>query len=178
MHIPDTLNLAYTTEAPTLDEYDIKHQETREFFDRVFTLTVIGDSHYIGCADLAYHELLTCKPLDEKEPASDSPEQQFWTPNGLMKTVPLVAGYSETLRHVVNRVGITTELAGQPLSEFGNPDEYDIAYKFGADAYTTIDLLDDTTYETYHTYPEYDVALRTVTSFTPLTSEFATEREP
>ena len=161
MERPETYNLAYMTSPPALGAHDIKRRETRQFFDREFTFNVIGDSHYIGCEATGYHELLTCKPLDRSDP---TPGPEFWDREGLTKTVPLTVGHAETLRHVHDGVGVRTEIRGEPLSAFDTPEAFDIAYRFETDAYTTIDLVADDTYVTYHTYPEYDLALRTETT--------------
>lgn len=161
MDTSDTYNLTYTTTRPVLTAHDIKHRETRQFFDREFLFTVIGDSHYVGCEGAGYHELLTCKPLERTDPTQGS---AFRDREGLTKTVPLTVGHQETLQHVLNGTGVRTELRGEPLSAFGPPESFDIAYRFGADAYTTIDIVADDTYRTYHTHPEHDLALRTETT--------------
>lgn len=168
MEMPETYNLAYTSTAPALEAHDVKHRETRTFFDREFTFAVIGDSHYIGCGNLGYHELLTCGQINGNNTATNTEEQGFRDRDGLTKTVPLTVGHAETLRHVVSGVGVETEIAGEPLSEFGSPDTFDISYRFDDDAHTAIRLLADDTYMTYHTYPECDLALRTETSLVTL----------
>lgn len=160
----DTYHLAYSTTAPALTDHDIKQRATRPFFDREFTFTVIGDSHYIGCAEAGYHELLTCNPRG----GSGTAGATDWDREGLRKTVPLTVGHEERLRHVLDGVGIETEISGEPLAAVDAPESFDIAYRFGPNAYTTIDLLAADTYETYHTYPEYDLALRTETRLVQL----------
>lgn len=149
--------------APTLDAHDIKHRETRLFLDREFVFTVIGSSHYVCCEAANYHELLTCKQLDTAPPTPRDGRR-------LTETVPLTVGHTETVRHTLDGTGITVEIRGEPLSAFDSSETFDIAYRFDTDAYTTIDILADGTYQTYHTYPEHDLALRTETSLVGLDS--------
>jgi hypothetical protein len=52
----------------------------------------------------------------------------------------------------------------RPLAAFPAEESFDLAYWFDDDAVTTIDLRSDG-YETYHTYPEFDLALYTRTVF-------------
>ena len=166
----ETYNLAYTSTSPAVESHDIKHRERRDFFDQDFVFSVIGSSHYVGCEELGYHELLTCEPLDEADLGADD-GSGFWDRNGLTKTVPLAVGHSERLRHVVDGVGVETEIVGETLQKFRSPEEFDISYRFEGDAYTTIHLVANDTYRTYHTYPEYDLALRTDTSLVRFPSD-------
>ena len=53
------------------------------------------------------------------------------------------------------------------LEAFPAEESFDLAYWFGEDAVTAIDL-GETGYETYHTYPEYDLALYSRTRFSRL----------
>jgi hypothetical protein len=168
MKSPESLYLAYVPERPPLEDYDVKHREHRQFFGTEFTFTVIGDSHYIGAPALDFHELLSCKPIQA----------------GRVKTVPLqserqASGVSpqsgsvdssdtHTERHRFGSVGVTTQIKTEPLSEFPGPQRFDIAYQFGPAAYTTINCRSTDSYETYHTYPEYDCALYTKNEFTEL----------
>jgi hypothetical protein len=153
MDSPETYTLAYTTSPPALAAHDVKHRERRSFFNGEFSFTVIGDSHYVGCEATGYHELLTCKPLDRENEA-------------LTKRIPLTVGHAETLQHNLDGTGVRTEIRGDPLSAFDAPEASDIAYRFGTDAYTTIDVVAEDRYVTYHTYPERDLALRTETTLT------------
>ena len=163
MTAPDSLYLAYTPEQPPLSAFDIKRRVDRLFFGTEFTFAVIGDSHYIGAPELGFHELLSCKPIregrvttveltDECRPAERPSERE---------TV-------HTGRYRFGSVGVTTTITREPLSAFPGPDPFDIAYRFDPEAYTTINCRSTTTYETYHTYPEYDVALYSEHEFTRL----------
>jgi len=163
MTTPDSLYLAYTAEQPPLAEFDIKRQVDRQFFGTEFTFAVIGDSHYIGAPELGFYELLSCKPIRE----------------GRVTTVELTEGRRpaerpsereeiHTGRYRFGSVGVTTTIAREPLSAFPGPESFDIAYRFDPEAYTTINCRSTTVYETYHTYPEYDVALYSEHEFTDL----------
>jgi hypothetical protein len=156
------LALAITRDPPPLSSFDIKHREQRVFLDTEATFTVIGSSHYVGAPELGYHELLSCKEL-----TGDSIQQ-----------IPLREGHTARVSRALDAVEITTEIAVQPLSAFPEPELLDIAYRFGPEAYTTIDLLGAPAYETYHTYPEYDIAVRTETTVEPNTDAVSAEEAP
>ncbi|MFD1643833.1 hypothetical protein [Halohasta litorea] len=174
MTAPECLYLAYTAEQPPLAEYDIKRRVQRRFFETEFTFAVIGDSHYIGAPELGFHELFSCKPIRQ----------------GRVKTVPLVdesrppgtaaPGDEEAIHaghYRFGSVGVTTTIKREPLSAFPGPEPFDIAYRFEPAAYTTINCRSARTYETYHTYPEYELALYTEHEFTELPAAPA-DREP
>jgi len=163
MSTPDSLSLAYTAEQPPLAAFDIKRQVDRQFFGTEFTFAVIGDSHYIGAPELGFHELLSCKPIregrvttveltDECRPAERPSEREE----------------IHTGRYRFGSVGVTTTITREPLSAFPGPDPFDIAYRFDPEAYTTIDCRSTSVYETYHTYPEYELALYSEHEFTRL----------
>lgn len=176
MNTPESLYLAYVPEQPPLEGYDVKHREQRPFFGTEFIFTIIGDSHYIGAPELDFHELFSCKPVRE----------------GRVKTVPLqsrgrATGASAerasvgrhdtyTERHQFGSVGVTTKIKNEPLTEFPDPQQFDMAYRFGPEAYTTINCPASDTYETYHTYPEYDCALYTKNKFTELSVSSAEQK--
>jgi|AntDeeMinimDraft_4_1070355.scaffolds.fasta_scaffold03221_3 hypothetical protein len=144
------LYLAYFPDTPSLDEFDVKQIEQREFLGSDGTFTVIGSSHYIAIPELEYHEILSCKPLTREE----------------VKTISLEHGYNDTFTHEACTVTVETFIEAQKLSEFPGPDVFDISYRFAPDAYTTIGFIDENTYETYHTYPEHDLAIYTKTKLT------------
>jgi hypothetical protein len=165
MSTPESLYLAYTAEQPPLAEYDIKRRVERRFFGTEFTFAVIGDSHYIEAPELGFHELFSCKPIRQ----------------GRVTTVPLAgerrppeppdSGDGEAIhtgRYRFGSVGVTTTIKREPLSAFPGPEPFEIAYRFDPAAYTTINPRSTTTYETYHTYPEYELALYTEHEFTEL----------
>lgn len=147
--IEETLHLSQRTEPPDLTALDVKHSETRSLLGAEWTVAVIGSSHYLGSAELSYHELCSCEPVDG--PA--------------VVDVPLGVGTERRFETDVGAATAATTVEGRPLSAFPGPDAADVAYRFGPDAYTTVDLSGQG-YETYHTYPEYDLALRTTTTIT------------
>ena len=169
MSAPDSLYLAYTAEQPPLAAFDIKRRVDRQFFGTEFTFVVIGDSHYIGAPQLGFHELLSCKPIRK----------------GRVATVPLTKSrpaeqpskreevYTGCYRF--GSVGVTTTITRAPLSAFPGSDYFDIAYRFEPAAYTAINCRSTTVYETYHTYPEYELALYSEHEFTELPATPADE---
>jgi hypothetical protein len=145
----ETLHLSQRSERPDLNELDIKHSETRSLLGAEWTVAVIGSSHYLGSSELGYHELCSCEPVGGPS----------------VVDVPLTVGTDRRFETDAGAATATTTVEGRPLSAFPGPDTADVAYRFGPDAYTTVDLS-GRGYETYHTYPEYDLALRTTTTIT------------
>ena len=173
MTAPDSLYLAYTAEEPPLVEYDVKRRVERPFFGSEFTFAVIGDSHYIGAPELGFHELFSCKPIRQGRVTTvDLTESD----EGRQSTGSSTHGDSREIhtgRYRFGSVGVTTTISREPLAAFPGPEPFDIAYRFDPEAYTTIDCRSATSYETYHTYPEYDLALYSEHEFTELTVDTA-----
>jgi hypothetical protein len=174
MSTPESLYLAYTADQPPLADYDIKRRVERRFFGTEFTFAVIGDSHYIGAPELGFHELFSCKPIREGRVTTVPLAEEHRPPE------PPDPGDGEVIHtghYRFGSVGVTTTISREPLSAFPGPEPFDIAYRFEPAAYTTINCRSTTTYETYHTYPEYDLALYTEHEFTEIPVD-PTDREP
>lgn len=183
MTAPECLYLAYTAERPPLAEYDVKRRTQRRFFGAEFTFAVIGDSHYVGAPELGFYELFSCKPIrqgrattvpltgEQRSPESRSPSESR---RSAERHRSVGAPPSDDGREIhsghyrFGSVGVTTTITREPLSAFPGPEPFEIAYRFGPRAYTTIDCRSPTTYETYHTYPEYDLALYSEHEFADL----------
>ena len=168
MKSPESLYLAYLPEQPPLDEYDVKLQEQRRFFGTEFTFTVIGDSHYIGAPELDFHELLSCKPIQKGRVTTVPLQSESHATTESPQTAFVDHQDTYTEQHRFGSVSVTTKIKNEPLSAFPGPQQFDIAYQFGPEAYTTISCLSVDTYETYHTYPEYDCALYSKNTFSKL----------
>ena len=178
MTAPERLYLAYKTEQPPLAKYDIKRRVQRRFFGSKFIFFVIGDSHYVRAPDLGFHELFSCKPIRQGRVAtvalaagSGPPHDRHPTESRCSIGAPADGDGREIHSgcYRVGSVGVTTTIRREPMSAFPGPGQFDIAYQFEPGAYTTIDCRSPTTYETYHTYPEYDLALYSEHEFTDLT---------
>lgn len=168
---PERLYLAYLPETPPLAEYDIKQQVQRSFLGNEFTFTVIGDSHYIGAPELGFHELLSCKPVQQgrvKTVLLEPTRQPTDCDASSVDSREIHTGHYQ-----FGSVEFTTTINCEPLSAFPDPETFDIAYQFGPEAYTTINCRSSDSYETYHTYPEYDLALYTENEFTELPADSA-----
>lgn len=145
------LYFEYTTTTPALDAFDVKAVHPDELLGRPAVFTVIGESHYVGLPALGFHELCSCRPLSA-EPTHETPlstdvDREF------------------RFRFDGGRRGATTVVVGRPLDAFPGADGATVAYRFEPRAWTTIDVT-ETGYETYHTYPEHDLALHTETRLT------------
>lgn len=144
---PQYLHLAYPADRGSVDRFDIKHRETAELVDHAAVFTVIGSSHCIAVPKLAYCELVSCEPI-EAEPT---------------EKLRLTEGMARTVRYESGPLTAHTAAEVRPLAAFPDPTTFDISHRFGPRAYTTIDRPESDTYETYHTYPERDIALYTRT---------------
>lgn len=179
MTVPERLYLAYTTEQPPLSEYDVKRRTEKRFFGCKFTFAVIGDSHYIGAPKLGFHELFSCKPIRQgrvttvKLPAESRPPENHVQSESRQSAdcSPHSDGHEvHSGRYRFGATGVTTTIRCEPISTFPGPEPFDIAYRFGREAYTTINCRSATTYETHHTYPEYDLTLYSEHEFTDLSA--------
>jgi len=143
------LYLAYLPNRPPLDNFDVKRQEDGKLLNSEFTFTVIGNSHYIECPELDFYELLSCKPINENS----------------ARRLSLRSEFTFRVMSQTDEIVIENEIQTKPLAEFPSPETFDIAYRFAEDAYTTIHCPYSDSYETYHTYPEHDLALYTKDTF-------------
>ncbi|AUV80625.1 hypothetical protein C2R22_02255 [Salinigranum rubrum] len=150
--LPDTteLHVAYPRKPPDFERFDVKALTPGTLLGEPCTVAVVGQSHVVTAPALDYHEVCSCAP--QTAAASET-----------VALDPGVAARVDTAGEH-SAVVATTDLAVRSLSSFPGPDEATIAHRFGSEAWTTVDLADDgTAYETYHTYPERDVAVQTVT---------------
>ncbi|WP_202932690.1 hypothetical protein [Halorussus salinus] len=163
------LHFAYATSEPNLDAFDVKRVVPSDLCGEPAALTVIGESHYVGVPALEFHEVCSCKPVSGDSTA----------------VTPLESGVEREFAFETDRLRVETEAEVRPIEEFPGPDGTDAAYRFGPDAWTTIKLnsspesagTDESaptpapdssaTYETYHTYPEHDLAVYTFTRLYP-----------
>jgi len=148
----NTLRFGVNDEKPQLEstsiEDSIYSKTEEEFIGHDFVFNIIGSSHYIYCSDIPYYEISSCKPVKASSVYSikinTNIDLQFTFESRDIKTETTVKSYS--------------------LDRFVKSKDYDLKYKFGEDAYTTIDLREQS-YITWHTYPEFDLALFTETDF-------------
>ncbi|WP_142860066.1 DUF2617 family protein [Salinigranum halophilum] len=143
------LHVAYPTGPPDFASFDVKTLTPGTLLGEPCTVAVVGQSHVVTAPALDYHEVCSClsQPVETSE------------------TVALDAGVTAQVETADDRTTrATTDLSVRPLASFPGPDDATIAYRFGPDAWTTVSLAPDAPrYETYHTYPERDVAVHTVT---------------
>lgn len=144
-----TLNFGFSTTPPQVTDLTVYDSVTTEFLGARFEFNIIGSSHYIQCPDLAYHEVFSCKTVDNTD----------------VESLDLTGSFTREFTFENDHLAAETVIQTNPLDAFDPRQEYTLCYKFAEDAYTTIDLT-DTGYETYHTYPEYDLALYSQTRFT------------
>lgn len=180
-----TLRLVHLPAPPDLSAMDVKHTVEHPLLGATATVRVIGSSHCLSLPAHGFHELCSCRPLPdvgvsvhegERGPGSTSPDRQrapatdprtgTTVAAGRVRQVPLEPGVERTVTTTTGAVRARTTLAGHPLDAFPTDREFDVHYRFGPDAVTTVDLEDDR-FETFHTYPEFDLAVRSETVLSP-----------
>ncbi|TMT81530.1 hypothetical protein E2L06_16330 [Haloterrigena sp. H1] len=144
---PTALYFGYANTTPDLDAFDVKTVHPDTLLESPAVFTVIGESHYVGLPAFGFHELCSCQPV--------SPETAYET--------PLSTDVERTFRFDGDTLRATTTVSGRPMESFPGPEAATVAFRFDPGAWTTI-RVDETRYETYHTYPEYGLALHTETS--------------
>ncbi|PCR92278.1 DUF2617 family protein [Natrinema ejinorense] len=160
----ETLQFVHADRPPATDDVRVFDSLTRRFLGTEFTFRIIGSSHYVSAPEYGFYELSTCESVSTADRGAT--------------TVPLEPDRSSRrLTFENDAIQCVTEIEHRPLSAFprtryrSRPRSFDLAYAFDGppEAVTTIEI-DANGYETYHTYPEYDLALYTRTVF-------ATERD-
>jgi hypothetical protein len=171
----DTLQFVHSTSPPATD-VRVFDSLTRHFLGAEFTFRVVGSSHYISAPAYDFHELSSCEPVPGEDvatirldavSASESPAADDAGQTGSESLTADEADTGESTRRLTYETGALqceTLVERRPLAAFPSDASFDLAYWFDDDAVTTIDLGSDG-YETYHTYPEVDLALYTRTVF-------------
>jgi hypothetical protein len=159
--IHDTLQFRHARKPPDLDRHDVLRRDEVTMLDEPATVAVIGSSHYVGVPSLDYYELCSCRPIEGSN----------------VTEVPLETGVDRRVRLEGDDLTVETEIEGRPLASFPGPEGTSVAYRFAPEAYTTVDV-DDGAIETYHTYPEFDLALFTRTVLETVPGETPDRRVP
>lgn len=181
----NTLHFVHSTTPPSTD-VRVFDSLTTQFLGAEFTFRVIGSSHYVSAPAYDFHELSSCDPVggddvttlrldgatsdaSESDPGSSnsdpgSSHSETDRLNSETDRFLFEGDAARRLDYVAEGLRCATVVERQPLAAFPDGDSFDLAYRFGEDAVTTIDLRTDG-YETYHTYPEFDLALYTRTVF-------------
>lgn len=149
----ETLHFAYDATAPDLASLDVKAVHPANLLGTPGAFVVVGASHYVGLPELGYHEVCSCVALDSLDGISS---ESVWP-------VTLEPGVERTFAPELDGLAVETLAAVRDLAAFPGPDAADVAHRFGPEAWTTI-AVGESGYETYHTYPEYDLALYTRTT--------------
>ncbi|NEU58126.1 DUF2617 family protein [Halorussus sp. MSC15.2] len=153
------LHFAYAASEPNLAAFDVKRVVPSQLLGAPAALTVIGASHYVGVPELNFHEVCSCEPISGESTAE----------------TPLRRGVEREFAFENDRVRVETSAEVRPIDAFPGSEAADAAFRFGPDAWTTIELAasDDSerssasesaAYETYHTYPEHGLAVYTETT--------------
>lgn len=153
------LHFAYAASEPNLEAFDVKRVVPSQLLGAPAALTVIGASHYVGVPALNFHEVCSCEPIS----------------GDLSAETPLRRGVEREFAFENDRVRVETSAEVRAIETFPGPEDADAAFRFGPDAWTTIELgatgdaersppAESAGYETYHTYPEHGLAVYTDTT--------------
>lgn len=156
----DTLRFVHASDPPTAD-VRVYDELVADLLGTRFRFRVIGSSHLVSAPAVDFYELSSCDPVETAGDADADGE------HGRVTTVALDAPRDRgavRLVHEAERVRCETVVERRPLAAFPDDASFDLAHWFGDDAVTTVALAPDG-YETYHTYPEFDLALYTRTRF-------------
>jgi hypothetical protein len=166
------LRLVHLSTAPDLDAMDVKRWAEARLLGARADVRVIGSSHCLSVPGAGFHELCSCRPLPELgvHPSEDAAAPGDGAPAGAAggpgavspRRIPLSPGVERTLTTTTGEVRAATTVEGLGLDAFPADRDFDVRYRFGPDAVTAI-TLDGDRFETYHTYPEFDLALRSET---------------
>jgi len=162
----NTLQFVHSTTPPASD-VRVFDALTRDFLGAEFTFRVIGSSHYVSAPAYDFHELSSCDSVDGDEATTlrlDGPTVADGPRSGDVTRTPAEADGRLRLDYAADGVRCATVVERRPLAAFPAEESFDLAYRFGEDAVTTVDIGADG-YETYHTYPEFALALYTRTTF-------------
>ena len=167
----DTLHFVHSTTPPSSD-VRVFDSLTTQFLGAEFTFHVIGNSHYVSAPAYDFHELSSCDPVSGDDVTTlrlDGSTTEASHSGIDPSQSETRQSQSETdawrrLEYAADGLRCATVVERRPLAAFPDGEDFDLAYWFGEDAVTTVDLCADD-YETYHTYPEFDLALYTRTVF-------------
>ncbi|MFB6152429.1 MAG: hypothetical protein ABEJ40_11550 [Haloarculaceae archaeon] len=182
----NTLQFVHSARPPATD-VRVFDSLTRSFLGAEFTFRVVGSSHYVSAPAYDFHELSSCEPVRGDDVATirldgdrTSPSSPPSSPSPSRSRSPEEASDASApparrLSYEADAVRCETVVERRPLAAFPDDASFDLSYRFGEDAVTTVDVGTDG-YETYHTYPEFDLALYTRTVFTSVPGAAAEDR--
>ncbi|MEK7460483.1 MAG: hypothetical protein AAB628_02960 [Patescibacteria group bacterium] len=127
-------------------------EEKRLFLGEMFTFNVIGWSHYISCPALSYHEIISGITI---------PNLDMLSFDLLEKNPPQKISFETPTHTAIIDVWLTT-FHDDPM----NTENANLCHVFPNNACTAI-TVNETSYETIHSYPEFNKNLYTRTTFTP-----------
>ena len=139
------LYVGFTADRPALDGVEVYERLETTLLDEPVTLKIIGKSHHVSAPPLDFHEVASCERL----------------PGGTVHDYPLETGIDERLTFETPSVRCDTRVWTESGSDLPD-DDPDVAYVFSQAARTAI-LVDKRGYETFHTYPEHDLTVRSET---------------
>lgn len=137
--VSESLYVGFGTGRPSVTDLTVFQELTTTLLDTEFTFAVIGSSHYVHAPAADFHEIISCKTISHD-------------------TVYEIDLREEVHKHCQfssEMLTCETYIETRPIETFAAGDSFALHYEFAPDAITAIDL-DEGSYETYHTYPEFD----------------------
>lgn len=173
------LRLLHLFRAPDVTAFDVKRVVERPLLGQTATVRVIGSSHCLSVPALDFHELCSCRPLpdlgiatvdetgdtrpDGRGPGGTTVDRTTVTvPATGVRRIPLSPGVTREVTSSAGAVRAETVVAGLALGAFPDGRQFDVRYRFGPNAVTAI-ATDGDSFETFHTYPEFGLTVRSVT---------------
>lgn len=180
------LRLFHVSTVPNVRAIDVKRTGNSRLLGSTATVRVIGSSHWLSLPELDFHELCSCRPLpdvgvtiagtgDDAHPdggvlgEADNTPPMATVPAARVRHIPLRPGVERAVTSIVGGVQAETVVEGLSLHAFPAGRPFDIYYRFGINAVTAI-VIDGDRFETFHTYPEFDLALHSITELTRVES--------
>lgn len=162
-HRYDTLYFYLSEDEPDRESLNVYESLECKFLGVPFEFNIIGSSHYIRSEAYGFHELASC----EKDAAGSSSDiiSLALSDEEHTRSYPYAGSLSRQTQLHSHDINCRVVVKDYPLSEFDATANYDVSYKFEENAYTAISI-GESQYETWHTYPEFDLALYTRTEFT------------
>lgn len=176
------LRLFHVSRVPDLGAIDVKRTVDCQLLGSTATVRVIGSSHWLSLPAEDFHELCSCRPLpdlgvatvgtgDDAQPDGGVTDEAFdrppatTVPGARVRHIPLWPGVECAVTSTVGEILAETVVEGRSHSAFPAERPFDVCYRFGRDAVTAI-AVDGNRFETFHTYPEFDLTVYSETELT------------
>lgn len=147
-HDHDVLYFGFSTEPPTIRDATVHDRLERRFLDVPFQFEVLGSSHHVYSTSLGFHEVSSSEPVE----------------GGDVYGLELAAGIDREFAFGTGPVQARAAVWTAAPSAVPDDRSCTIRHEFDGGRVTAIDV-GDRYYETYHAYPDAELAVRSRTVF-------------